>query len=942
MGHGRAARLEFKLLGHLEVEEDGRVLAVGGKRQRALLSLLLLHANAVVPRDRLIDALWGEHPPETAPNALQVAVHALRKLLGADRIVTRGPGYLLRVEAGELDLRRFLELVDRSRAEAPAAGAETLREALALWAGPPLSDVGEAPFAEPERARLEELHVAALEERIAADLALGRHAELVPELEALVAAHPYRERLRREHMLALYRSGRQAEALDAYRQARRILVDDLGIEPGAELQDLERAILRQDPALALPAAWARSNVPAPLTPLVGRRLELAALTSLARSGEARLLTLTGPGGTGKTRLSLEAAWELVPDFGDGVVFVDLAPISDPELVPVQILGAVEVDEQPGRPVIETLKDALRAKQLLLVLDNFEGVIDAGPLVTELLAAAPELKAVVTSRVILHVSGEHEYPVPPLALPDLEHDAVDSLARSEAVELFAARARAVSPAFGLTAENARIVAAICVALDGLPLAIELAAARTRELEPEAMLERLESRLDLLTVGPRDVPARQRTLRATLDWSFELLDGDEQRLLGELGVFSGGCTLESAQAVCGADLAALSSLVDKSLLRREEPDDAEARHRMLETIREYALERLEERSDAVQVRRRHAEYLRDVAERSLAQLRSGRPSSEVYVRLESELDNFRAALRWADAAAPELMLQIAGLLKLFWRVRGHLDEGRLWLESALAHEGSEATSGRARALEAAGALAQRRGDYAAAKAMWQEGLDIWRALDDDEGVARALGDLASIFDLEGDAERAIALYEESADLLRRLGLEYELGTVVSNLGVCHMSQGRLDEAASLDEESVELCQASGRAEQLVISLFNLGRVSLLQGRDEVAGERFEQALEAARELGYRELIAYCLKGIGEVLAARGEAEAAVRLLGAADRLFAELGAHVEATERRTYEQTVEKLKGALGGDAYDAAHAEGQALPTEQALDLALSRGRPRAR
>jgi predicted ATPase/DNA-binding SARP family transcriptional activator/Tfp pilus assembly protein PilF len=928
-------RVEFRLLGPLEVEQEGRVLAVGGRRQRALLAALLLHANTVVSRDRLIDALWGENPPETAANALQVAVHALRKLLGADRIVTRGRGYLLRVEAGELDVERFGALTERARTEPPAEAAATLRGALALWSGPPLSDLGEAPFAAVEAARLEELHLVALEERIAADLALGRHGELVPELEALVAAHPYRERLRREHMLALYRSGRQAEALEVYQQARRTLVEELGIDPGHELQALEQAILRQDAALALPVARAKSNIPAPLTPLVGRRLELAALTSLVRSRDARLLTLTGPGGTGKTRLALEGAWELVSDFGDGVCFVDLAAIADPELVATQILGSLEVDEQPGRSVEETLKEALRGRQLLLVLDNFEGVTAAAPLVTELLTAAPGLKALVTSRVVLDLYGEHEYPVPPLALPDIEHDGVESLARSEAVELFAARARAVRPTFRLTEENVRILAAICVALDGLPLAIELAAARTRELEPDAMLERLESRLELLTAGPRDAPARHRTLRATLDWSYELLDSDEQTLLARLAVFSGGSTLEAAETVCGADLGALTSLVHKSLLRREASDDGTSRFRMLETVREYALERLQERGEAAQLHRRHAEHFRDVAERAAAELRAGRPSAEVYARLESDLDNIRAALRWANSAEPEFMLQIAGLLKLFWRVRGHLDEGRRWLESALAHGGFAATPGRARALEAAGALAQRRGDYASAKDLWQEGLDIWRGLGDAEGVARALGDLASVLDLEGEARRAIPLYEESAALLRGLGLEYELGTVVSNLGVCLTSQGRLDEAARLHEEAVELCRKTGRDEQLVISLFNLGRVSMLQGRHGAAAERFEEALEAARELGYREMIAYCLKGIGEVLAARGEAESATRLLGASDRLFNELGAHVEATEQATYEHTVEQLKDMLGDDAYGTAHAEGQALRLEQSLDLALA-------
>jgi predicted ATPase/DNA-binding SARP family transcriptional activator len=924
--HEGVGGIEFRLLGPLEVANAGQALAVGGRRERALLAILLLHADAVVTRERLIDALWGDDPPERAANSLQVAVHALRKALGADRITTHGTAYKLRVEKGELDLARFTELGARSRGEPPAAAAETLREALALWRGPTLSELGETPFAATERGRLEALHLAALEERIAADLALGLHGELVAELEALVADHPYRERLRRELMLALYRSGRQADALEAYQRARRTLLDDLGIEPGAELQELERAILRQDASLALPSARAKSNLPAPLTPLVGRGLELAAVTSLIRSGDARLLTLTGPGGTGKTRLALESAWELVSGFRDGAFFVDLASIDGPELVANQILGALEVDEQPGRPAPETLKETVRDRQLLLVLDNFEGVLDAGPLVTELLAAGPELKALVTSRVMLDLTGEHEYPVPPLSLPDLEHDSEEALTRSEAVELFAARARAVRPSFELGAANARVVAAICVALDGLPLAIELAAARTRQLEPEAMLGRLESRLELLGSGPRDAPARQRTLRATLDWSYELLTEDEQALLARFAVFSGGATVEAAEAVCGAG--DLDSLAARSLVVREEP-----RFRMLETIREYGLERLAASGEAEELRRRHAEYFRDLARRSEVELRAGGSSSEIFGRLDSDLDNFRSALGWANATSPELMLQIAGLLKVFWRVRGHLDEGRRWLESALGHDELRATAGRAKALEAAGALAQRRGEYEVAKALWQEGLEIWRALDDEEGVARALGDLASVHDLGGDAEAAIRLYEESAELLRRLGLEYELGPVVSNLGVCLMSLGRLEEAATQYAEAVEHCRASGRDEQLVISLFNLGRVSMLQGRHEAAAEPFAAALEAARELRYTEMVAYCLKGIGELEAVRGNHELAARLLGASDRLFAELGALVEASEQATYDRAVEELKEALGEDGYATAHSEGQQLPLERALELA---------
>jgi predicted ATPase/DNA-binding SARP family transcriptional activator/Tfp pilus assembly protein PilF len=931
--HEGGAGVGFRLLGPLEVVRDGQALSIGGARQRGLLALLLLHANELVGRERLIDGLWGDEPPETAPNSLQVAVHALRKLLGSDRIVTRGRGYVLRVEPGESDLERFERLVERARGEKPVAAADTLREALSLWRGPALADLPDAPFARAERERLDEIRLSALELRLEADLGAGRHDELVAELEALVAQQPFRERLRRLLMLALYRAGRQAEALEAYQQARRAFVEELGIEPTPALQELERAILRQDPALAAPAPAPKTNVPAPLTPLIGRQLELAAATALLRGGDVRLLTLTGPGGIGKTRLAVEIARELLADFRDGVCFVDLSPLRDAALVGPQILRALDVAEQPGRTAVATLKEALREQELLLLLDNFEQVDEAGPVVTELLASAPEVKSLVTSRAVLHVSGEHEYPLPPLPLPDLARGRADALPRNDAVELFAARARAVAPAFKLTAANSPAVAAICVALDGLPLAIELAAARTRVLSPDELLERFE-RLELLVAGPRDAPARQQTLRATLDWSFELLAAEEQQFYARLAVFSGGWTLEAAEAVCATGLEDLSSLSDKSLVRREDTDEAVPRFRMLETIREYALERLEESGEAERLRRRHAEYFRELAEQAARETGAGASTASVYGRLESDLDNLRAALTWADGAgASELALGIAGALKLFWRVRGHLGEGRRWLETALEHARGETTPARARALEAVGALAQRSGDYAEAKAFWQEGLDIWRALGDERGVARSLGDLASVFDLEGDADQALPLYEESAELFRRLGLEYELAPVVSNHGDCLMSLGRLEEAGALFEEAVELCRASGREEQLVISMFNRGRVSALQDRHGDAAELFKDALRGARDLGYREMTAYCLKGIAEVLAAQGEASPSAHLLGASDQLFDELGAHVEAIERDTYERAVESLKAELGVEPFTAAHTEGRSMPLEHAVAMA---------
>jgi predicted ATPase/DNA-binding SARP family transcriptional activator len=655
--------------------------------------VLLLHANTVVSRDRLVDALWGAEPPKSAVSSLQVYVHGLRRTLGPERIETRGTGYRLRLDPAELDLGRFDRLVEQG-ADALASGAtaeaaEQLAVAVALWSGPPLADLAGEPVHAAEAGQLDERRLRAIELLHDAQLALGRHDELVPELERLIAAEPYRERFRVQHALSLYRSGRQADALAACRAARELLVEELGVDPGPELQELERRILRQDPGLAPPASPAptRLQLPSPPTPLVGRRLEVAAVSALLQREEVRLVTLTGPGGAGKTRLALAAAAELAAGLRDGAVFVDLSAVRDPALLGSSIAQTLGLAEA-GAPVEVTLVEHLRGRSMVLLLDNLEQLLPDVGIVAELLAAAPRLLVLATSRAPLRLAGEHEYPVPPLALPD-EGAGFETLAANDAVRLFAARARAVDPDFELDDANARAVARVCERLDGLPLAIELAAARSKLLPPEAMDRRLDQALDLLVGGAQDLPDRQRTLRATLEWSHGLLDETGRTLLARLAVFSGGWTLEAAEAVCGEGgldvLQTLSSLVDESLVRRLRRPSGAVRFTMLETIREFAAELLDASGESEVLRRRHCEHLLVGLEEAAAAWHAGAdPNVSLFPLLEEEHANVRAALRWAAAAGEtELEVRLAIVARWWWVVQGHLSEGRRFFDEVFEH-------------------------------------------------------------------------------------------------------------------------------------------------------------------------------------------------------------------------------------------------------------------
>jgi predicted ATPase/transcriptional regulator with XRE-family HTH domain len=737
------------------------------------------------------------------------------------------------------------------------------------------------------------------------------------------------------------------------------------------------------------------------TALLGRAREVATLQDLLRHAAqtndgVRLLTLTGPGGVGKTRLAVELAAEVRDVFPDGVAIVLLAPISDPTLVLPTIAQALTVQPSGAQPLSESLRAHLQSRRLLLLLDNCEQVAKAAPEVAALLAACPSLCVLATSRAPLRLRGERVFRVDPLALPGTAPlPPLEALAQYEAVQLFLARAQEVEPAFTLTPENAATVAQICIRLDGLPLALELAAARVRLLDPAALLTRLSKCLPLLTGGARDLPARQQTMRATIAWSYDLLRPAEQSLFRRLAVFAGGWTLEAAEAV-GADgagevLDRLDALLSQSLLRREAQAGSESRYTMLETIREYALERLEESGATAQARQVHATYFLALAEEAEPALR-GPEQARWQQRLEQEHDNIRAVLAWTLAQTngtggalpiqgthsmlePRVLgLRLAGALEYFWTWRGHATEGRRWLETLLAGSDAVPLQVRARACTTLGTLAWARSDYAMAEAQHAQALALYRTLDDRRGMARALVNLGAVATYQGDEERARALCEESLALYRALGDSIGIALALNNLAVRALHRADYARATALLEESLALCRQRGDTLNAAIALTNLADAARRQGAHAQAVALYEESLALYESIGdqmfrrqtltelagalqalgqhdqalalYRESLAdyqtggsprsaaYALEGIALVYSAQGQPEQTARLFGAAAALRATLGIPLTAPNHLQYDPALATTRAALGEESFALAWAAGQALSLEQAIAEAL--------
>ena len=855
-----AGNLEFRLLGPIDLVSDGRSVLRAGSRQRDLLALLLLEVDRTVSADRLIDRLWEGAPPPTAGSALQVYVAKLRKLLHDPvQIITGNGGYRLKIDGKMLDSQCFEQLTttgqDALRAGSFRTAAARLQSALEMWRGDALADVRHLEGAQVEATRLEELRAQALGDYIDAELAMGNSAAMTARLEQVVKEHPLKERHWAQLMLALYRDDRQADALRVYQRASLILGEELGIEPGPHLRELEEQILLHDPNLLISSFSPEilTNLERQITSFVGRDQELERLTQLVL--ERPLVTLTGPGGSGKTRLALRLGETLLASYADGVWIVDLGSVSQSSQVPYKVAEALSITEQPGNPLALTVGRHLEQKELLLIIDNCEHVLaNAARLTQELLSGCPNLSVLATSRERLGIDGETTWTVPPLAFPAANSE-VTIASGHDAVDLFTERARLIDPEFRLDETKSVRVAEICRRLDGLPLAIELAAARVNVLSLDDISERLGDRFTLLSRRSRFQPLRHATLKAAIQWSYDLLDDAERTLFRRLSVFNGRFLLNDAAEICGDRTTVPSSevfevlerLVEKSLVVAHTANDGPTRFSILETLRAFANELQQEAGEPERIEDRHADRFLRLAQQGEVELQAGH-QPEWLDRLEGDHDNLRAAFDWLmDSDRVEDALRMGTALRWFWKMHDHVSEGSDRLQRALARGQAVEPAIRARALMAAGILLSSS-DVDRAYLLLEESQELAGKSEDIlcQGLARGwLGLLDRIGDRLDDSRNhltsALALLESS-------GEPWAVAFVLGHLGVLAREQGALDQATAYHERALEIDRETRNGQSEAWNLAGLGLVHLYQDNHQRSQILLEKSLVVHRDLGF----------------------------------------------------------------------------------------------
>jgi predicted ATPase/DNA-binding SARP family transcriptional activator len=1013
------ARLSLRLLGDFDVTLDGSpVTTFESVKVRALLAYLAVEAGRPHSRAFLAELLWPDLPAATALTYLRHVLaklkeaipHTLPKMVGRPQAAALAePPFLLITRETVafhaeskywLDVAAFSALLEASATHAHRH-PETCRscarrraEAAGLYRGDFLEQIvlGDSAVFEEwaaiKRERFRQQTLDALAQLTAFSVRRGAYQHAQYTAWRRMELDPWEDAAAQQLMHVLWQAGQRAAALQHYARYRQTLENELDVEPSAEttaLFERIRAAEMPPPPRDAPAPSAHT-LPAQTTRFIGREAEQAQLADLLQESIYRLITLSGAGGIGKTRLALQVVADLQDDFADGVCFVALASITDPALVIPAIAQAFSVQESPAQPLIDNLKLHLRAKQILLVLDNVEQVSAAGPDIVALLRAAPQLTVLVTSREVLRLSGEYEFVVPPLALPDIQHAlTLPTLSQSDALRLFVARAQEVQPDFAISEATAQDIAAICHRLDGLPLAIELAAARIRLLSPRALLQRLANPLTLLTGGARDLPARQQTLRATIDWSYQLLPPSEQQLLARLAVFAGGWTLEAAEAICAADdilpfaiLDGIQALVVKSLVHKQAATlpgiEAMLSFGMLETIRDYALERLDASDQAEELRRRHASYYLALVETAEPELEG---AGEIHWarRLEAEYSNIRAALAWSCAAPSnvELSLRFIGALYAFWLRLGYLQEARAWAEQAVAQPNGPLLA-RSKAILVLAQIAGQLDEYTLVTRLYEQNLEIFRALGDRVGVARVLlnqgrtariqgnygqatrleqasrtlfaevGDRAGVaialrslgeiaFD-QGALREATAHFQEAKWIAEEIGFAGRIAWTTMDLGRCAHAAGEHGQAARLLEASLLQFQALSHQTGLQQALEWQGRVAQAQGEYERAVRLYRESLQLSQAIGSRWEIANVLTGLAGTLGCSGQALRAARLFGAVEALRAAVGIPLPPVARPEYERDVAVVQAQIDAETWAAAWAAGRRMTLDQVIAEAL--------